>query len=60
MNKKAAPLVAAFLLLGGAFKMGSNASNVKGVRNYLFGVMMASDILNCLFGLRIGFLASKY
>ena len=37
MNKKAVLLVAAFLLLSGAFKMGSNISNVKSVRNCLFG-----------------------
>ncbi len=52
--------MAAFLLLGGDFKTESNDSNVKGVLNCLFGVMKVSDMLNYLFGLRIGYLASKY
>jgi hypothetical protein len=54
MTKKAARLVAAFLLSGGVFKMESNATNAKRVLNFLFGVMMANATLNCLYGLKNG------
>jgi hypothetical protein len=43
MNKKAAPPVVAFLLLGGAFKMANNDIDVKNVVNYSHGEMKVND-----------------
>ena len=59
MVKKAVQLVTAFLLSDGAIKTASSVSNARHVRSYLYGEMKASDMLRCLFGLRIGLSESK-
>ena len=59
MTKKAARLVAAFLLLDGVFKMQNSDISARIVLSYLSGEMTANDMLKCLFGLKTGCLESK-
>ena len=40
--------------------MESSNLNATHVPSYLLGGMKANDTLNCLYGLKVGYLASKY
>jgi len=59
MNKKAVTLVAAFLSLGGVIKMENSDTDARHVVNFSLGEMKVNDTINCLFGFRTGYLASR-